>query len=191
MLTSRAAASATLRADRAARLGVQAGAVLFATALTGAASQVSVTLPGTVVPFTLQPLAVLLAGVVLGSRLGALSQVLYLTVGVAGASMFAWSPVLLPGAARLLGPTGGFLLAFPVAAFVAGLVADRGLARRPLGAALAMLAGGGVLYAGGAAWLAAFAPVAAWSLVPYAAADAVKVVMASAAVPSLRRMLGR
>jgi biotin transporter BioY len=74
---------------------------------------------------------------------------------------------------------------------VAGLVADRGLARRPLGAALAMLAGGGVLYAGGAAWLAAFAPVAAWSLVPYAAADAVKVVMASAAVPSLRRMLGR
>lgn len=191
MLTSRAAASATLRADRAARLGAQAGAVLFATALTGAASQVSVTLPGSVVPFTLQPLAVLLAGVVLGSRLGALSQALYLAAGVAGASMFAWSPVLLPGIARLMGPTGGFLLAFPAAAFVAGLAADRGLACRPLGAAAAMLAGGVVLYAGGAAWLAAFAPVAVWSLVPYAAADAVKVVIASAAVPSLRRLLAR
>ncbi|MEZ5415908.1 MAG: biotin transporter BioY [Vicinamibacterales bacterium] len=191
MLTSRAAASATLRADRAARLGAQAGAVLFATALTGAASQVSVTLPGSVVPFTLQPLAVLLAGAVLGSRLGALSQALYLAAGVAGASMFAWSPVLLPGIARLLGPTGGFLLAFPAAAFVAGLAADRGLARRPLGAAAAMLAGGVVLYAGGAAWLAASAPVAVWSLVPYAAADAVKVVIASAAVPSLRRLLAR
>lgn len=191
MLTSRAAASAILRADRAARLGVLGGAVLFATALTAAASQVSMTLPGTVVPFTLQPLAVLLAGVVLGSRLGALSQALYLAAGVAGASMFAWSPVLLPGAARLMGPTGGFLLAFPAAAFVAGFVADRGFARRPLGAAVAMLAGGGVLYAGGGAWLAAFAPAAAWSLAPYAAADAVKIVIACAAVPSLRRVLGR
>lgn len=191
MLTTRAAASATVRAARAARLGVVAGSVLFATALTGAASQVSLTLPGTVVPFTLQPLAVLLAGVVLGSRLGAVSQALYLAAGVAGASMFAWSPLLLPGAARLLGPTGGFLLAFPAAAFVAGLLAERGLARRQAGAACAMLAGAAVLYIAGAAWLAAFTPAAAASLVPHAAADAAKIVIASAAVPSLRRLLGR
>lgn len=191
MLTRNTAASVTVRADRAARLGLDAGSVLFATALTGAASQVSVTLPGTVIPFTLQPLAVLLAGAVLGSRLGALSQALYLAAGVAGASMFAWSPVLLPGIARLMGPTGGFLLAFPAAAFVAGLVADRGLARRAPGAAVAMLAGAVVLYAGGAAWLSLFAQAAVAGLAPYAALDAVKVVIAAAAVPALRRLLGR
>lgn len=184
-------ASATVRADRAANFGLAAGSVLFATALTGAASQVSVTLPGTVVPFTLQPLAVLLAGAVLGSRLGALSQALYLAAGVAGASMFAWSPVLLPGIARLVGPTGGFLLAYPAAAFVAGLLAERGLARRPLGAAIAMLAGAAVLYAGGALGMARFVPVTFALLAPYAALDAVKIAAACASVPALRRLLGR
>lgn len=191
MLTPNTAASATIRADRAAHLGLAAGSVLFATALTGAASQVSVTLPGTVVPFTLQPLAVLLAGAVLGSRLGALSQALYLAAGVAGASMFAWSPVLLPGIARLAGPTGGFLLAYPAAAFVAGLLAERGMARRPVGAAFAMLAGAAVLYAGGALGMARFVPVTFAALVPYAALDAVKIAAACASVPALRRALGR
>jgi biotin transport system substrate-specific component len=191
MLTSNTAASATVRADRAAQLGLAAGSVLFATALTGAASQVSITLPGTVVPFTLQPLAVLLAGAVLGSRLGALSQALYLAAGVAGASMFAWSPVLLPGIARLVGPTGGFLLAYPAAAFVAGLLAERGLARRPVGAAIAMLAGAAVLYAGGALGMARFVPVTLAALAPYAALDAVKVAVACASVPALRRVVGR
>ena len=191
MLTPNAAASATVRADRAAHLGLAAGSVLFATTLTGAASQVSVTLPGTVVPFTLQPLAVLLAGAALGSRLGALSQALYLAAGVAGASMFAWSPVLLPGIARLVGPTGGFLLAYPAAAFVAGLLAERGLGRRPLGAAAAMLAGAVVLYAGGALGMARFVPVTAAMLAPYAALDAVKIAVACASVPALRRLLAR
>ena len=191
MLTPNTAASATVRADRAAHLGLAAGSVLFATALTGAASQVSVTLPGTVVPFTLQPLAVLLAGAALGSRLGALSQALYLAAGVAGASMFAWSPVLLPGIARLVGPTGGFLLAYPAAAFVAGLLAERGLGRRSLGAAAAMLAGAVVLYAGGALGMARFVPVTAAMLAPYAALDAVKIAVACASVPALRRLLAR
>ena len=191
MLTPNTAASATVRADRAAHLGLAAGSVLFATALTGAASQVSVTLPGTVVPFTLQPLAVLLAGAALGSRLGALSQALYLAAGVAGASMFAWSPVLLPGIARLVGPTGGFLLAYPAAAFVAGLLAERGLGRRPLGAAAAMLAGAVVLYAGGALGMARFVPVTAAMLAPDAALDAVKIAVACASVPALRRLLAR
>lgn len=191
MLTSNTAAPATVRADRAAHLGLAAGSVLFATAFTGAASQVSVTVPGTVVPFTLQPLAVLLAGAVLGSRLGALSQALYLAAGVAGASMFAWSPVLLPGIARLVGPTGGFLLAYPAAAFVAGLLAERGLARRPVGAAMAMLAGAVVLYAGGALGMARFVPVTPAALAPYAALDVVKIAVAGASVPALRRLLGR
>jgi len=187
------AATSPTRSDaRLAGVGVAAGAVLFATALTGAASQVSVTLPGTVIPFTLQPVAVLLAGAVLGARLGAASQALYLAAGIVGASMFAWSPVLLPGAARLLGPTGGFLMAFPVAAFVTGLMSERGLTRRYAGAVLTMLAGAVALYAGGIAWALATLPGASFAaFLPYAAADAVKVLLMAAAVPALRRAFAR
>ena len=187
------AATSPTRSDaRLAGVGVAAGAVLFATALTGAASQVSVTLPGTVIPFTLQPVAVLLAGAVLGARLGAASQALYLAAGIVGASMFAWSPVLLPGVARLMGPTGGFLMAFPVAAFVTGLMSERGLTRRYAGAVLTMLAGAVALYAGGIAWALATLPGASFAaFLPYAAADAVKVLLMAAAVPALRRAFAR
>ena len=187
------AATSSTRSDaRLAGVGVAAGAVLFATALTGAASQVSVTLPGTVIPFTLQPVAVLLAGAVLGARLGAASQALYLTAGIVGASMFAWSPVLLPGVARLMGPTGGFLMAFPVAAFVTGLLSERGFTRRPVGAALAMLAGATTLYLGGAAWAMMTLPGASMTaLAPYAALDLVKMLLVAPAVPALRRAFAR
>ena len=84
---------------------------LFVTALTAAAAQISVPLPFTPVPFTLQPMVVLLGGAALGPRLGHASQVLYLAAGLAGLPVFAASPLLPQGAARLLGPTGGYLLA--------------------------------------------------------------------------------
>ena len=167
--------SATLADAGLATHGERAGAVLFAAALTGAASQLSLTVPWTAIPFTMQPIAVLLAGAVLGARLGALSQVLYLALGVTGASMFALSPVLAPGVARLLGPTGGFLLMFPLAAFTSGWLADRGWTRSYAGAVATLVAGLVVLYAGGASWLAALAgPASVATLWPFVAADLVK-----------------
>lgn len=171
-----------------------AGTVTGAAVLTAAAAQVSVTLPGSPIPFTLQPMAVLLAGVVLGARQGALSQVLYLAAGVTGASAFAWSPVLLPGAARLLGPTGGFLLAFPVAAAVAGLLSNRGVTRGVVATMAAMAAGLVALYAGGIAWASLFVPAATSAGVvatfaPYAMADLVKVALVAPVVPMVRRAL--
>lgn len=172
----------------AARLE-QVAWVVGAAVVTAASAQISVTLPGSPVPFTLQPVAVMMAGVVLGARLGAASQVTYLALGLAGASAFAWSPVLLPGLGRLLGPTGGFLLAFPLAAFVAGAVADRTVRRRPLTAAAAMLSGTAVLHVIGWPWALALlpgAPVAAivgGSLV----ADVVKVLLAA---PIAARLAG-
>ena len=186
----------TTRPDsRAARAGLAAGSVACAAVITAVAAQVSVTLPGSPIPFTLQPVAVLLAGVVLGARLGALSQVLYLAAGVAGASAFAWSPVLLPGAARLFGPTGGFLMAYPLAAGVAGLLGDRGLARGVFGTAAAMLAGLATLYAGGIAWAGVLAPLSAAGLVatfaPYVALDLIKVALAAPIVLAARRWLSR
>lgn len=71
------------------------------------------------VPFTLQTLMVLLSGAILGARNGAISQVLYLAAGILGAPVFAGGAL---GAARLFGPTGGYLLAFPAAAAVTGLL---------------------------------------------------------------------
>src|SRR6188474_1780626 len=77
---------------------VRFGAVLFVTALTSAAAQISVPLPFTQVPFTFQPMVVLLGGLVLGSRLGLASQALYLLAGIAGLPVFAASATLPPGA---------------------------------------------------------------------------------------------
>src|SRR5438132_6987957 len=112
-------ASLAARTDaRALRIGEQAGAVAFVTVLTAIAAQVSVPLPFTPVPFTFQPMIVLLGGAALGSRLGMTSQIAYLALGIAGLPVFAASGTLPPGAARLLGPTGGYLMAYPFAAFV-------------------------------------------------------------------------
>lgn len=176
--------------SRALSAGVTAASVACATVLTAISAQASVTLPGSPIPFTLQPVAVLLAGLVLGARLGALSQVLYLAAGVAGAAAFAWSPVLLPGAARLLGPSGGFLMAFPVAAGVAGLVRDR-LGPGVAATALAMVVGLVALYAGGIAWASLLAParVTMAAFVPYAALDLVKIALVAPLVPAARRAL--
>jgi biotin transport system substrate-specific component len=126
---------------------LRGAAVLAATAATAMAAQFSI--PFDPIPFTLQPMVVLLGAAALGARLGAYAQVLYLVLGVVGLPVFAASPVLPPGAARLLGPTGGFLLAYPLAAFVTGWLAERRFDRRYTTSFLAMLGGLTVVYLGG------------------------------------------
>jgi biotin transport system substrate-specific component len=157
------------------------GVIGFAAAL-AAASQVAIPIPGTPVPLTLQPMIVVLAGLWLGPAAGAASMVLFLAAGAAGLPVFA--PVGAPGVLRLLGPTGGYLLAYPAAAAVTGLLARRGgYAAR----ALAALAGMATLYAGGLAQLAVLtgsaATAAALGAVPFAAADVVKALVAAAIAP--------
>ena len=128
-------------ASSAARTSMRLVSMLFLTALTAAAAQVSVHLPFTPVPATLQPMVVLVGSAALGARLGASSQVLYLLLGIAGLPVFAASPILPQGLGRLFGPTGGYLLAYPIAAFVTGALAERGFDRRYLTSVLAMIAG--------------------------------------------------
>ena len=106
---------------RRAALGVRVLAVVLGAVLVALAAQVSIPLPGTPVPMTLQPMAVLLVGGLLGARLGALSMILYLAMGAAGLPVFT-PTVPLIGVARLFGPTGGYLLAYPVAAWAVGAV---------------------------------------------------------------------
>lgn len=181
---------------------VRFGAVLFVTALTSAAAQISVPLPFTQVPFTFQPMVVLLGGLVLGSRLGLASQALYLLAGIAGLPAFAASATLPPGALRLLGPTGGYLMSYPIAAFVTGCLAERGFDRRYLTSVVAMLAGLVVVYACGAIWLGLFARRVATAplglhtalvtgVYPFIAADLVKLLAAAGVVPGFWRLFGR
>ena len=102
---------------------LRVASVAFGLALTAAAAQFTMPLPFTAVPLVLTPMAVLLVGAALGSRLGAATQVAYLAAGIMGAQVFAPSAVLPLGAARLMGPTGGYLMAYPVAAFLTGYLA--------------------------------------------------------------------
>jgi len=91
--------------------------------LTAVAAQV--TIPVKPVPFTLQTMMVLLAGAFLGAKNGAYSQLLYLALGAAGLPVFAHTPEAGIGLARLIGPTGGYLLAFPIAAFLVGFIIEK------------------------------------------------------------------
>ena len=108
---------------RRAAVSTRALAVVLGALLVALAAQVSIPLPGTPVPMTLQPMAVLLVGGLLGPQLGALSMILYLAMGAAGLPVFT-PTVPLVGVARLVGPTGGYLLAYPLAAYAVGRLAD-------------------------------------------------------------------
>jgi biotin transport system substrate-specific component len=188
------------RSDAATSMATRAAAVLFITALTAAAAQISVPLPFTQVPFTFQPTVVLLGGLVLGGRLGALSQALYLAAGIAGLPVFAASATLPPGLFRLLGPTGGYLMSYPLAAFLVGTLAQRGFDRRYLTAVLAMVLGLVVIYASGMLWLgattarveagASLTTAFAAGVAPFVLADLVKLAAAASIVPGLWRLFG-
>ena len=196
VLTARGDAAATPR-------GIQIASVLFITALTAAAAQISVPLPFTSVPLTLQPMVVLVGSLALGARLGAVSQILYLAAGIAGLPVFAASATLPPGALRLLGPTGGYLMAYPLAAFVTGYLAERGFDRRYVTSVLAMLAGLAIIFTSGVLWLGLFArtltgipPVGmqaalATGLYPFLLPDMIKLAIAAGLVPALWRVVGR
>lgn len=173
--------------------GVQVLSVVFVAVLTAAAAQLSFPLPFTPVPFTIQPMVVLLGAAALGSRLGALSQILYLTLGLAGLPVFAFSPELPQGFLRLMGPTGGYLMAYPAAALLTGLLAERGLDRRYLSSILAMAAGLSVIFAGGVLWLAngiGMTAALATGLYPFVIVDVIKIVAAGLVLPSAWKLLG-
>ena len=122
---------------------------------------------------------------------------LYLALGLAGMPVFAASAILPQGPARLLGPTGGYLMAYPFAAFAAGWLAERGCDRRYLTAVLAMVCGLLVVFAGGLLWLTiasrpsvAFSGALAAGFVPFIIPDLLKLFVAAAVMPALWRITG-
>ncbi len=181
--------AAALPWSPAARRGLAIG---LGALLVAASAQVVVPLPFSPVPMTLQPLAVLVVGGLLGAAQGTAALVLYLALGVLGLPVFAAGG---SGIARLLGPTGGYLLAFPVAAALTGALTGRGgsVLRVLLACALGMV----VIHVGGVAQLALLGgdPGIALrvGLVPFLTGDLLKVGLAAAVIlavgPRLRPLL--
>jgi biotin transport system substrate-specific component len=170
--------------DARGRAAIAVAAFALATTF---GAQVAVPLPGTPVPVTLQTLFVVLGGVVLGPRLGALSSLTYLIAGAVGAPVFSNGGAGLPW---LFGPTGGYLLAAPAAAAVAGWVAG---ARRTAPRTLAGLAlGVATMYGGGVAWLSVITgrplpELLAIGVIPFVIGDAAKVLAAFLIARGTRR----
>ena len=178
--------TSTLAVTRRPSRIVAIGIVGFAVAL-ALASQVAVPIPGTPVPITLQPLVVVLAGMWLGPVAGAASMILHLIAGAVGLPVF--SPFGAPGLARFVGPTGGYLFAYPVAAFVAGTLSRR--ASSLLGRWVAALAGSTVLLLGGFTQLAiltgSLSQALPLAIHPFVPLDAVKALVAALLVPKSTR----
>jgi len=171
---------------------------LFA-ALTALGARVAIPLPFTPVPLTSQVLFPLLAGLLLGSKRGALSQAEYVAAGLAGLPVFAKGG---SGLAYFLGPTGGYLLGFVAAAFVVGELAAILRASTREASFLASLGGVVTIYLCGALWLAAWSRVAvhlspkacltlAWKLgvLPFIAVDVAKALVVAAVTEGGRRCL--
>lgn len=186
----------SVSASATAPPALRVAAVALAVAVTAAAAQISVPLPFTPVPLVFTPLAVLLCGAVLGARLGMLAQIAYVLAGVVGLPVFAPSTQLPPGALRLLGPTGGYLMAYPIAAFVTGWLAERGWDRRYWTALAAMLCGLTVIFTGGVSWLAIAYTHSLRTAVDvglrwFIALDVLKVLAGALILPRARKLLGR
>jgi biotin transport system substrate-specific component len=162
------------------------GVVGFAAAV-AAASQIAIPLPWTPVPITLQPMLVILAGMFLGPVAGAASMILYLAAGAAGLPVF--TPLGAPGIARFMGPTGGYLIAYPAAAYVAGALVRRMPAFG--GRWLAGVAGIAVIYLGGIAQLSLLSGsvtrAVQLGVTPFAALDLVKAFVAAIVAPRAMR----
>lgn len=158
--------------------------------LTALLAQFSIPLPFTVVPITGQTFAVLLCGAVLGSRRGFLCQALYLAEGACGLPFFA--PVGGVSVMHLLGPTGGYLWTYPVAAGVVGWMAERGASRAIWKLALALMAGDSLILVGGASWLEVvyhFTAGQAWlmGIYPFLLGDFLKIALVGLLLPQILR----
>jgi biotin transport system substrate-specific component len=129
----------------------QAAVVVSASLLVALCARVTVPLPFTPVPLTLQNFGVLVVALLLGSRRGFAALALYLAEGAFGLPVF--NPAGPGGIAQILGPTGGFLMAYPFVAFIAGWIYERS-PRNFSWAAFSGMAAEFVLFAGGLSWLA-------------------------------------
>ena len=165
--------------------------VIGASALIAIAAQIAIPLPFTPVPMTMQPLAVIFIGAALGSTRGAAAAALYLLEGFSGLPVFTQGHA---GPMWLVGATAGYLYSYPFAAWVAGFVSERGWGSSIVRSVSGMLLALAVIYAGGWAWLAALTDARSAffaGVVPFVAADIVKVAIGAALLPKAQQIVQR
>jgi biotin transport system substrate-specific component len=165
--------------EAARQVALVVGASLFV----ALCARITIPLPFTPVPLTVQNFGVLLVGLLLGSRRGFAAMILYLSEGAMGMPVFSPSSVGLFGVAQILGPTGGYLLAYPFVAGLAGFIFERGTKSFARAASAGLLAEI-VLFAGGVSWLYvathSLAKAAYLGLYWFIAAEILKVMVAAA-----------
>ncbi|HEY6765485.1 MAG TPA: biotin transporter BioY [Candidatus Sulfotelmatobacter sp.] len=173
----------TLRAprQRSLELARQAGIVVAASLFIAVCAHITVPLPFTPVPLTVQNFAVLLVGLLLGSRRGFAALIVYLSEGAMGLPVF--NPLGPGGVAQIVGITGGYLLVYPFVAAAAGFLFERGR-KTFTNAALAAFLAEVLLFAGGLSWLYfwthSLAKAAYFGLYAFLAAEVIKVLIAAA-----------
>ncbi len=145
------------------------------------------------VPITGQTFAVLLTGALLGSRLGAMAMIVYLIEGASGLPFFQSGASGIP---YLLGPTGGYLIAFPAAAFITGAFAEHGWDKRFLTAAAAMAIGSALIMLSGWAWFSLltntpFSVAFQLAVLKFIPGDIIKILLAAAVLPTGWALLKR
>lgn len=174
-------ALSALPQSRAGRLAAQAGLAVAGSLLLWASAKVSV--PFYPVPMTLQTLALFLIAATFGSRLAVATVGLYLVEGLVGLPVFAGTPEKGIGLAYMMGPTGGYLAGYLVAAALVGYAAERSWGRNLPGLLTAMLAGEAVILGLGFTWLAVLLgaeKAVAFGIGPFIVTDLVKVALAAA-----------
>jgi biotin transport system substrate-specific component len=146
------------------------------------------------VPMTMQTYVVLVLGAMFGARLGAATVLLYLAQGAVGLPVFAGTPEKGLGLAYMMGPTGGYLVGFVVAAWVVGLLAERGWDRSIVRLMVAMAVGHAIIFAFGVTWLAQLVGWnKAWMLgvAPFYAATVFKTALGAFTLPAIWAVLAR
>lgn len=169
--------------DRFRSLFSQVALVLAGSALLAISAQFAFRIPISPVPVTGQTLILLMIGMAYGSRLGAATVLAYLLEGGMGLPVFANGAAGWP---VLIGPTGGYLVGFVAAAYVLGLLAERGYGRGPVSTALAMLVGTAVIYLLGAVWLGqflGFEKAVTVGVQPFLYGDVLKLIVAAGLMP--------
>jgi biotin transport system substrate-specific component len=163
--------------------------VVGASAVIAIAAQIAINVPFSPVPLTMQPLAVLLVGVVLGSKRGAAAAAVYLFEGMSGMPVFSQ---LHGGAIWLIGFTAGYLWSYPFAAFVAGWFSERNWGSSVVRSIAGMLIALAVIYAGGWTWLAVLTGARqayVTGVAPFVIADIIKIAIAATALPAVQRFV--
>ncbi len=174
-----------------AGVGREVALILGGSLLIALSAQLRFILPFSPVPITGQTFTVLLLGALYGSKRGPATVMTYFALGVMGLPVFAGGAF---GIARLVGPTAGYLVGFLAAAFIVGLLSERGWDRKPWTTAASMIIGNGIIYMTGVLWLSRFVgwqSVLNTGFLPFLAGDALKIALATILLPAGWKLIGR